>query len=485
MTALHHLTLIELAAALATGETSARAATETALARIAALDGRDGLNAFVTVTADQARAAAAEADTRRARGEPRGPLDGIPLTLKDLVDTAGVRTTAGSRVFADRVPSHDATVARRLRAAGAVVVGKTNLLEFAYGYPHPDFGETVNPWNRSRTAGGSSGGSAAAVAAGMAHGALGSDTGGSIRSPAAYCGITGLKPSYGLVITAGVVPLSWSLDHVGPVARTAADCALLLAAIGGHDPADPASASTAEAGPAMTAVAELARSVLAGGSAPASLRGVRVGAVPRFFAMAVTPGLAAVVDEAVRSLAVLGAEVVEVDLPLDILPLVVSAISQIYGVEAAVVHRQWLTERPDDYGPTMRAGLTEALTVPAVDYVAAQRDRLRVPAAFADLYTRVDLLAWPAQPLVAPPLGTTTQVIHHDGEDTPTIDIEIGATGPANLTGEPSISLPCDFATGLPVGLLLQAPRFADAPLLRAAIAYQTATGFPPLPPLA
>jgi len=482
-TEIDDLTLAELAAALAARRVSAVEAAEHALGRIDALDGPGGLNAFLTVTAEAALAAAAASDARRARGEARGPLDGVPIAVKDLFDTAGVRTTAGSRILADRVPTEDATVVRRLAAAGAVLLGKTNMLEFAYGYPHPDVGETANPWDRNRTAGGSSGGSAAAVAAGLAWGAFGSDTGGSIRSPAAYCGISGLKPTFGLVSLAGVIPLSWSLDHAGPMAGTAEDCALLLAAVAGHDPADPASAPLALAEPVVRAVAALA----AGDPAPAGespLRGLRLGAVPRFFGLAVTPGLRRAAEAALPVFAALGAEVIEVDLDPAAAGLVVPAVERIYAVEAAAYHRRFLPARAADYGPEMRAGLEAALAVAAVDYVDAQRDRLRVRAAFDALYAQVDLLAWPAQPLVAPPLGTTAATVDGPAGAAPTIEVEIGATGPANLTGEPSLAVPCGVAGGLPVGLNLQGPRFADALVLRAAMAYQAAVGPPPRPQL-
>ncbi len=479
---LYELTLTRLSAALATGAVSSVEATTHALERIYTLDGSGGLNAFITVTADRALAQAQAADTRQASGDRLGPLDGVPIALKDLFDTAGVLTTAASRVFADRVPDTDATVVRRLHAAGAVILGKTNMLEFAYGYPHPDFGETVNPWDRTRTAGGSSGGSAAAVAAGLAWGALGSDTGGSIRSPAAYCGITGLKPTVGLISLAGVVSLSWSLDHAGPMARTAADCALLLAAIAGHDPADPVSAPRRDTERVLAELSEIGNHAPTVPAAAPSLAGLRIGVIPRLFDLAVTPGLRTVVERAVAVLAGLGAEIVEVALPPGIFERAVPAVTRIYAVEAAAYHRQWLQQRSDGYGPVMREGLEAALTLHAVHYADSLYDRLRVRAAFDALYERFDLLAWPAQPIVAPPLGTTADAIAGpDAEDAPTIEVEIGATGPANLTGEPSISVPCGFAAGLPVGLLLQAPRFADARLLRAAIAHQTATGAPPL----
>ncbi len=227
--------IAEVAAGYRDGSLSPVAVTELALARIAALN--PVLNAFITVTADQARAAAQRAEEELRRGEDRGLLHGIPIALKDLIDTAGVRTTCGGRILADHVPARNAPIVDRLEAAGAVLVGKTNLLEFAYGIVHPDVGPTWNPWAPDRTAGGSSGGSAAAVAAGLCYAAVGTDTGGSIRIPAAYCGVAGLKPTYGLVSTQGIFPLSWSLDHAGPIARTSADAALLLQVLLGEETA--------------------------------------------------------------------------------------------------------------------------------------------------------------------------------------------------------------------------------------------------------
>ena len=484
ITTIDDLTLAGLATALASRQVSSLEATQQALGRITGVDGQDGLNAFITITAESALVAAREADARRAQDDALGPLDGVPIALKDLFDTAGVPTTAGSPVFADRVPTEDATVVRRLAAAGAVIVGKTNMLEFAYGYPHPDIGETANPWDCQRTAGGSSGGSAAAVAAGMAWGALGSDTGGSIRSPAAYCGVTGLKPTYGLVSCAGVVPLSWSLDHAGPIARTAEDCALLLAAIAGHDPADAASAPAVVSDPAVRDIIGVAREAVLLSAEAAPLRGLRLGVVSRLLDVALTPGLRAAFEAALPVFVALGAELVEVDLDTEAAALIAPILERIYTVEAAVFHRQRLRDQAAPYGPVIRAGLEAALAVRAVDYVAAQRDRLRVSAAFAGLFAQADLLTWPTQPMVAPLLETSTAMLAGPAGETSTIAVEIGATGSANLTGEPSLSIPCGFVDGLPVALNLQGPRFADALVLRTGAAFQAAVGPPPLPPL-
>src|SRR4051812_20280286 len=233
------LPLVEAAKQLRAKAVSSVELTDAALSRISQQN--DRFNAFVTVLADSALERAREAEAELARGEDLGPLHGIPVSVKDLFDTDGIRTTAGSRVLANNVPGQDATVVRRLKEAGAVLIGKNNMLEFAYAAVHPDFGPTPNPWDLTRSTSGSSSGSGAAVAAGMGYGSLGSDTGGSIRLPAAYCGIVGLKPTYGRVSRHGATPVSWSCDHIGPMTRTVADCAALLGAIAGEDPRDAAS----------------------------------------------------------------------------------------------------------------------------------------------------------------------------------------------------------------------------------------------------
>ncbi len=478
MPELHEHTLMELSGALAAGELTSLDATKHVLERIDLFDGRHELNAFLEVAAIAALKEAHASDLRRAAGTPQGPLDGVPIALKDLVDTADMKTTGGSPVFADRVPARDATIVHKLREAGAVIIGKTNMLEFAYGHPHPDIGETVNPWDATRTAGGSSGGSAAAIAAGMAWGAIGSDTGGSIRSPAAYCGITGLKPTYGLVSCRGVLPLSWSLDHVGPLARTAEDCALLLSVIAGHDPSDPYSAPRDLIDDVLENVANLLIDT-------PRCQGLRLGVVPQLFDTALTPGLRETVAAAVSILEEqTGAEVVELGLDQDVLDSILPSILHIYPVEAAAYHRSATEGRWGDLGPVLRAELEDALKLPAVDYIDAQRMRIRLSRSFEELYERADLLVWPAQPFVAPLLGTTDASVPGAAGDPTTIELEIMATAPANLLGEPAISVPGGFAEGLPVGLHIQGPQYADDLVLQVAMAYQTATGAPPLPTL-
>lgn len=238
-TALPDLPLLEVAGAIERKQLSPVEVVAEVIARIDSLD--PALNAYVTVLHDDARAAADQAEAEILRGDYRGPLHGVPVSVKDLFATRAIRTTAGSRVLADAVPDEDATVVERLKAAGAILIGKTNMLEFAYASAHPDFGTTKNPWDLARSTAGSSSGSGAAVAAGMGYGSLGTDTGGSIRIPAAYCGIVGLKPTYGRVSRHGVVPVSWSCDHVGPMTRTVGDAAALLGAVAGRDPRDSSS----------------------------------------------------------------------------------------------------------------------------------------------------------------------------------------------------------------------------------------------------
>jgi aspartyl-tRNA(Asn)/glutamyl-tRNA(Gln) amidotransferase subunit A len=417
------------------------------------------LNAYITVTAERALAEADAADARRRGGE-RGPLLGVPLAVKDLFATAGVRTTAGARILAGAVPDETATAVRRLQDAGAVMLGKTNMMEFAYGYPHPDYGETANPWDTSRTAGGSSGGSAAAVAAGLAYGALGSDTGGSIRSPAAYCGIVGLKPTYGRVSRHGVVPLAWSLDHCGPLTRTVHDTALLLDAIAGYDPADPASAQRA-AEPAAGAFA-------AGG------RELRAGIVEELFERHVQPEVRQVALAAVEALPGLGIAVEPV--AFSFIPLVGPTIMPLVQAEATSYHWKNLLARPQDYAATTRENLRLGATVLAKDYLDAQRLRRLMTAEVEAALARVDVLVFPTQPIVAPPLDAYQLA---DAPEADVLDVEIGHTGLANLTGHPAVSIPCGFtAEGLPVGLQFTGRAFDERALLQVAHVYEQATAW-------
>ena len=427
--------------------------TERCLATIAERDG--DLGAFITVSADTARAAAAAADRELVAGHDRGPLHGIPVALKDLFDQAGVTTTAGSRLLAANVAAEDGAVAARLRAAGAVLIGKTNLHEWAFGVTtdNPHFGPTRNPWARERIPGGSSGGNAAALATGMCFASVGSDTGGSIRIPASLCGIVGLKPTRGRVSLRGAVPLSWTLDHAGPMARTVRDAAITLAAIAGHDPADPGSVDH----PVDDYLADLEHGVA----------GLRVGLAASYFLEQADPVVAAAVRTAAGVLEATGAIVREVALPLT--ELLRPTQRTILGADAAAFHRERIAHRAG-YGADVAERIDAGMAVTGPEYALARRRRDELIRAFDAVFDRIDLLVLPATPSVAP---------LREGADAVAAAARLtGLTSPFNLTGLPAISIPCGRdGDGLPIGLQLVSRRWGEAALLRAARAYERATG--------
>jgi len=414
------------------------------------------LNAFITVTHEQALADARAAEMEIARGKWRGPLHGIPLGLKDLIDTAGVRTTAASAVFANRIPSEDAEVVRRLRAAGAVILGKLNMHEFAYGdtSAQSHYGPVRNPWNRNHVAGGSSGGSAAAVAGGLCYGALGSDTGGSIREPAAYCGIVGLKPTYGLVSTRGVVPLSWSLDHVGPMCRTVSDTAILLQQIAGYDSLDINSIS---ATPLDYAKAMRQKTST-----------LRLGIPRTMFYEMLNPEIEQAVNDALRVLGGLTASARDVQLPAyKILPVV--------GAEAYAFHAPYFTKTPELYQPLTRRRLEAGSAVTAAAYIEGRRELDRLRHAVGAVFSAVDLLITPTTPLLPP----TVQDALDDPGTPPAGGVapSLRNTQPFDIYGLPSISIPCGFSrNGLPIGLEISGPRLGEPAVLALADAYERAT---------
>jgi aspartyl-tRNA(Asn)/glutamyl-tRNA(Gln) amidotransferase subunit A len=460
-TDLAHLSLAEAAALVAARQVSPVELTRTMLDRIASLDGT--LHAFLTVTGEIALEQARAAEAAIVRGGVRSPVHGIPLAYKDLFATRGVRTTAASRLLADWTPDADATAVARLHAAGAVMVGKLMMNEFAFGVPERGaYGEHArNPWDPARTPGGSSSGSGAAVAAGLCYGALGSDTGGSIRGPAALCGIVGLKPTYGRVSRAGVVPLAWSLDHAGPMARTVEDCAILLQIIAGHDPADPASAD--EPVPDYRAALRT------------ELRGLRAGVPRGFFFDGVDDEVAARVEEALRVLEALGAAVVEVELPeAHLAPLnVIILLSEAYTYHAADERG-----RGDLYPPRLRSRIQNGALFFAHEYLNAQRGRELMRRAFVRALQAVDVLVTPT---VSHPAGALDELL--DAVEPP---VRPMLTAPFNLTGLPAISVPCGFtAAGLPVGLQIAGRAFDEATVLAVAHAYERAAGWhrrrPPL----
>jgi aspartyl-tRNA(Asn)/glutamyl-tRNA(Gln) amidotransferase subunit A len=446
-----------LAGRIRRGELSPTEAVTESLAGIERLDGT--LSSFITVRAAEALAEAAELE----RQPERGPLHGVPLAVKDVIDVAGVRTTAASRILADNVASEDAEVVRRLRRAGAVIVGKLNTHEFALGATttSPHFGPAHNPWDPERISGGSSGGSGAATAAGLVPGSLGTDTAGSVRIPACLCGVTGVRPSTGRVSNRGVVPVSWTFDTVGPLGRTAEDCALLLEAIAGHDPADPTTVRD-PVPPYSTG--------LDGGIA-----GLRIGVVAHLLEdTAVSPGVGAAVEAALRELAELGAHVERVD--CGFLRRTEVAVQLVMLPEAAEVHLPRLRTRLDEYGADVRARLLAGLLLPPSAVVTGQRARRSLYDEARPVLERFDLLAAPAMPLTAPRIGEDT--VRVGDRELPYRLALIPFNSPWTCLGLPVASVPCGLVDGLPVGLALAGRRLGEATVLRAAHAYQQATGW-------
>jgi aspartyl-tRNA(Asn)/glutamyl-tRNA(Gln) amidotransferase subunit A len=447
-------------------EVSPVAATEAYLARIEATEPR--LNAYITVTADIARAAARKAEEEIVRGEWRGPLHGIPIALKDLCYTRGIRTTAGSKILADFVPDHDATVYRRLREAGAVMLGKLNLHEFAAGASsnNPHYGPVRNPYDLERIPGGSSGGSAAALVARSALGTIGTDTGGSIRIPAALSGCVGLKPTYGRVSRYGVAPLAYSVDHVGPMARTVRDTALMLNVIAGHDRDD--STSSIERVPDFTA------------ALGEDIAGMRLGVVEEL-CRGLDDEVGRSFDAALAALAGAGALIDRISIPVLTSPAARAARTLIVRAEALEIHERWLLERPGDYGDDVRKLLELGIAVPASSYVRAQRVRALMLAQSESALAKFDLLVSPACPITAPRIGEES-ITMPDGSILMVLPALAMCCAPFNATGQPAIAVPIGLSsTGLPIAIQFAGRAFDEAGVLRAAYAYESLRG--PLPP--
>jgi aspartyl-tRNA(Asn)/glutamyl-tRNA(Gln) amidotransferase subunit A len=424
--------------------------TEAFLDRIARVD--PTLDAFVTLTPDRARAEAKAAEVALVRGDGR-PLLGIPVGYKDIYDTRGIRTTAGSALWADRVADRDATCVARLQDAGCVMLGKLITHEFAWGIQSPGhrFKPAQNPWNREHIPGGSSSGSGAALAAGLCAGALGTDTGGSIRGPASFSGIVGLKPTYGRCSRAGVATLSWTLDHTGPMARSVEDCAYLLQQLAGHDPLDPASSHA----PVADYVGTLDRSI----------RGLRIGVPRDYFFDGVDAEVARAFEDAMTAYRGLGADIRDVTIPniWDAPSFMV-----IMASEAFAYHERDLRERPELYGDLLRERLTSGALYTGAEYVQAMRLRERLRNEMLDVLRSVDLLATPTSPKPAPTFAAMWDV---------SLGFPRSNTPPFNLSGLPALALPCGFASaGLPLSLQLAGRPFDEATVLRAGHAYQQAT---------
>jgi aspartyl-tRNA(Asn)/glutamyl-tRNA(Gln) amidotransferase subunit A len=413
------------------------------------------LNAFITILAGTALADARRAEQEIQRGEYRGALHGIPIGLKDIVDTAGIRTTAASALFKDRIPAEDAEVVRRLRAAGAIVLGKQNLHEFAYGGSSmiSFFGEVHNPWDTSRITGGSSGGSAASVAAGLGYAAIGTDTAGSIRLPAAYCGVVGLKPTYGRVSARGVIPLSWSLDHIGPIANSVYDSATILQVLAGYDAGDPASIDTPV--PDFTATRD---------HLPPKLR---IGVPRAFFFDDLRPEVAAAIEKAIQLFRDLHAEIHEMKLD-------VSTDRTLSSAESYAYHEPFVAGPPDLYQPATLARIKSGANTSAAAALRARRELEAARHSIRKVFDEVDILLTPTVPIPPPAIADLKA---HPENLRPVELLMLRNTRPFNVWGIPTISIPCGFTSDdLPIGLQLAGPSWREDLVLQIAHAYEQAT---------
>jgi aspartyl-tRNA(Asn)/glutamyl-tRNA(Gln) amidotransferase subunit A len=454
MSDLAWLTVAEAAERLRTRKLSPVEYTRALLDRVGRLD--DKFNAFIRVTPEPALAEAKRAEAEIARGDWRGPFHGLPYALKDIVDYAGVATTAHSKILQDNIAKSDAVVAQKLRAAGGVCLGKLSTHEFAIGGPSFDlpWPPARNPWNRDHFTGGSSSGSGAALAAGFVPAAIGTDTGGSVRNPASMCGIVGMKATYGLVSRRGVVPLSFSLDHIGPMTRTVRDNALMLDLIAGFDPHDPGSANHAAGG--YTSMLD------------AGIRGLRVGVIRHFYTKdhVADPEMAAGIEAAVDVLRGLGADVREVSTA----PVRDYATCNriILLSEAYAIHERWMRERPGDYGALARERLMGGALIRGADYVNATRMRRKLTDAFHALFDEVDVV------VTASSMDPAARI-----DDPAAVEYTYTrqARAPFNVTGSPALSVPTGFSkSGLPLAMQIVGRPFTEAMIYRVAHAYEQAT---------
>jgi aspartyl-tRNA(Asn)/glutamyl-tRNA(Gln) amidotransferase subunit A len=446
-------TIAELAARLKRRDISPVELTRGCLERIEKLN--PALNAFITVTAESALEEARAAESEISRGEWRGALHGIPIALKDLIDTAGTRTTAASELYKGRIPTDDADVMRRLRQAGAVILGKNNLHEFAYGGSSlvSFFGDVHNPWNTAHIAGGSSGGSAAAVAAGLCYAAIGTDTAGSIREPAALCGCVGIKPTYGRVSARGVIPLSWSLDHVGPLAATIGDAVLVLQAVAGYDPFDACSVDV----PVADYVSGLSDGA----------KSLHVGIPRAHFYVELDDEVRAAVEQALAVIGTLVAEVREVQIE-------VSKDRTVQAAESYAYHADHVARTPELYQPETLRRIRSGEKISAAEYIQRRRELDQERRRARDLFADVDLLVTPTMPIPAPAIAD----LKKDATALRPAELTLlRNTRPFNVWGLPAISVPCGFTrSGLPIGLQIAGPHWREDLVLRLAHAYEQAT---------
>lgn len=453
-----NLSIADAARALRNGDYSALELTEAYLRRIEAHN--PAINAYITVTADRARDDARRATEEMAAGNVRGPLHGIPIAHKDLYETAGIRTTGGSKIHADYIPTADCTVVRKLREAGTILLGKLNTHEYAYGVTtnNPHYGPTRNPWDLDRIPAGSSGGSGAAVAAALAAAATGSDTGGSIRMPASLCGVVGLKPTFGRVSKAGVLPLSFRFDHTGPLTRTVEDAALMLNAMAGYDPRDPNTVRM----PVADATADLGL----------GLQGLRIGVPRAYFFDQLEDDIAASVETAIGELRRLGADVRDVAIP---------GVAEGLGgtftyvlAEAQQIHAQSLRERSEDFGIDVLEILT-SYTPGTDDLLTGLRACDALAASMRQVLETVDVLLTPSTPITAVRIGQ--ELVRYGNVEESVLGAMIRLTAPFNTTHLPALSLPCGFdRSGLPIGLQLAGRPFDEATVLRVGHAYEQTT---------
>ena len=462
-TPLHYQTIAEVGARLQSRELSPVELTSAILDRIETLDG--DLKSYATLMADSALATARTAEQEIAAGNYRGGLHGVPIAVKDLCFTTGVATMGGARVLRDFVPDFNGTVVQKLNSAGAVILGKLNLTEGAMAGYNPEFQIPVNPWGADRWSGASSSGSGVATAAGLCYGSLGSDTGGSIRFPAAACGIVGIKPTWGRVSRYGVLALAESLDHIGPMTRSASDAGVMLQAIAGHDPNDPTSLTA----PVPNMLAGVAQGV----------RGLRIGVDERYIGDGVDPELAAAVLDGARLLESRGAVLVPVQMP-DTEPF-----SRAWGVlcsaEAAAAHRDTFPSRSDEYGPWFRGWLELGISHSATDYAVASYQRLACNGTLAGIFDSIDVLVCPS--MTTPPERVTPEALYGP------MDEEEWTWGrftvPYDFSGAPTISLPCGLnSEGLPLGIQFVGRHLAEPLLVQVGHAYETATQHHLLPPV-
>ena len=456
MTTIHqdiaYSTIDEISAKLASKALSPVEVTESLLQRIEAINPK--LNAFITVTAELALEEASRAEKDIMSGNMKGPLHGIPIVHKDIYYTKGIRTTISSKIFENHIPNTNATAVTKLSEAGTILLGKVQTHEFAAGAMtnSPHFGPCRNPWDISRTPGGSSGGSGSAVAAGLAFMGTGTDTGGSIRIPAAACGIVGIKPTYGRVSRNGIFPLSWSLDHGGPLTRTVKDAALCLEAMAGYDSLDPTTSTLP-----VPAYSTMLRE---------DLKGVRIGIPTTYYFDNNSPEVFAAVHKAIAVMKQLGAEIIDVDIPL--LDTVMAISRGICSGEVSAIHDKWYRECPEMYGPDVLAMIESGRLVTAVQYLQSQRARQLLQEQFAEALHEADVLVTPTLPITAPAIDNTA------------VGMRLAElTMPTNVTGLPSLALPCGFdQSGLPISLQLIGKPFAEGEVLGIGHAYEQSAGW-------